>query len=162
MPLPLVELASNIIAAQASRTCLSPEEISEGLRAVIGVLQRLEAMETEMTSNSDIGSGSKISPRDSIQQQQVICLECHQAFQLLSGTHLALHGMTSRDYKLRYGLPMSQPLCAKSVSLTRREIAKKRGLGTKIVPSRQQVKPNTVRLRLVKPVRAKTSATLDP
>ena len=146
----LLELASNIVMAQACHAPLSLEEITEELRTVVRVLQSLQAIERGITSNNDSGISAKMSPSDSIQQQQVICLECHQAFQILSGSHLALHGMTSRDYKRKYGLPLSQPLCSRSFTLACRKLAKERGLGTKIVPSQKKEKANIARLRLVR------------
>jgi len=150
MSYPLLELASNIVIAQSSHTPLSSEEITKGLRTVVGVLQSLQAIEMRMTSNNGSETAAKMSPLDSIQQDRVICLECHREFQLLASRHLALHGLTSHDYKHKYGLPLRQPLCAKSVSLSRRKIAKEKGLGTKIAPFQKKEKANIVRLRLVR------------
>ena len=151
MSYPLLELASNIVMAQARYTYLSPEEIAEGLRTIVGVLQSLQAIEIGITGNHDHGTAAKMRPSDSIQPQRVICLECHQAFQFPSGSHLALHGMTSRDYKRKYGLPLSQPLWTRSCALAFPKLTKKRGLGTKSAPSQKKVKANTVRLlRLVR------------
>jgi predicted transcriptional regulator len=136
--------------AQARHTVLSLEEIAEGLRIVVGVLQSLQEIEHGRTSNNDSGAPAMMSPLDSIQQQQVICLECHQSFQLLSGRHLALHGLTPRDYKRKYGLPLSQPLCARSFILVRQKLPRKKRMGTKMTSSQKMEKANSVRLRLVR------------
>jgi predicted transcriptional regulator len=46
--------------------------------------------------------------------------------------------MNSREYKLKYGLPLRQALSAKSLTLTRRKIAKEKGLGEKLVAHRRK------------------------
>ena len=140
MPKSLVEMASEIIAAQASHTSMSPEDISEGVRQVFQVLQRLQATEEGM-ANGHEGEGTMVlKPLDSIQRNRVICLECHKDFKLLSNRHLALHSLTSRDYKLKYGLPLRQPLSAKSLTQARRRIAREKGLGAKLVAYRRRQK----------------------
>ena len=134
----LVEMASEIVAAQASHTPMTPEEISEGVRRVFEVLQRLQSLESG-TPNGNEGEGlPRLKPQESIQRNRVICLECNKDFKLLSNRHLALHGLTSRDYKLKYGLPLRQPLSAKSLTQTRRKIAKEKGLGAKLVAYRKK------------------------
>jgi predicted transcriptional regulator len=140
MPKSLVELASEIVAAQASHIPMSPEDISDGVRKVFEVLQTLQALEAGMTGGLDFESTQVMKPQDSIQRNRVICLECNKEFKLLSNRHLALHGLTSRDYKLKYGLPLRQPLSAKSLTQARRKIAKEKGLGAKLVAYRRRKK----------------------
>jgi predicted transcriptional regulator len=140
MPKSLVEMVSEIIAAQASHTSMSPEDISEGVRKVFDVLQSLQALEEGMGSGDEGEGAMVLKPLDSIQRNRVICLECHRDFKLLSNRHLALHGLTSRDYKLKYGLPLRQPLSAKSLTQARRRIAREKGLGAKLVAYRRRQK----------------------
>jgi predicted transcriptional regulator len=139
MPKSLVEMASEIVAAQASHIPMSPEDISEGVRKVFVVLQNLQALEAGISSG-DLETAQVMKPQDSIQRNRVICLECNKEFKLLSNRHLALHGLTSRDYKLKYGLPLRQPLSAKSLTQARRKIAKEKGLGAKLVAYRRRRK----------------------
>ena len=140
MPKSLVELASEIVAAQASHIPMSPEDISDGVRKVFEVLQTLQALEAGMAGGLNFESAQVMKPQDSIQRNRVICLECNKEFKLLSNRHLALHGLTSRDYKLKYGLPLRQPLSAKSLTQARRKIAKEKGLGAKLVAYRRRKK----------------------
>ena len=140
MPKSLVEMASEIVAAQAGHTPMSPEEISEVVRRVFEILKSLQAMEVGQAENSHDEATEKISPQDSIQRNRVICLVCGKEFKLLSNRHLALHGLTSRDYKLKYGLPLRQALSAKSLTMARRRIAKEKGLGAKLVAYRRSKK----------------------
>ena len=138
MPKSLVEMASEIVAAQASHTAMTPEEISDGVRRVFEVLQGLQTLEAGMTNGNNLEGLARLKPQDSIQRNRVICLECNKDFKLLSNRHLALHGLTSRDYKLKYGLPLRQPLSAKSLTQIRRKIAKEKGLGAKLVAYRKR------------------------
>jgi predicted transcriptional regulator len=140
MPKSLVEMASEIVAAQASHVPMSPEDISEGVRKVFEVLQNLQALEAGISGGIDHEAAQVMKPQDSIQRNRVICLECNKEFKLLSNRHLALHGLTSRDYKLKYGLPLRQPLSAKSLTQARRKIAKEKGLGAKLVAYRRRRK----------------------
>lgn len=134
----LVEMASEIVAAQARHAPMSPEEISEGVKKVFMILQQLQTLEAGMPGHSDSEGLTRVTPQDSIQRNRVICLECHKEFRLLSNRHLALHGMNSREYKLKYGIPLRQALSAKSLTLARRKIAKEKGLGEKLVAHRRR------------------------
>jgi predicted transcriptional regulator len=138
MPKSLMEMASEIMVVQASHTPLSPNDISERVRQVFKVLQSLQAIEADMLGGAAGEGAAVLKPLDSIQRNRVICLECHKDFKLLSNRHLALHGLTSRDYKLQYGLPLRQPLSAKSLTQARRRIAKEKGLGAKLVAYRRR------------------------
>ena len=134
----LVEMASEIVAAQARQGPMSPDEISTGVRKVFAMLQQLQVLEAGIPSLSEGEGSSKFTPQDSIQRNRVICLECQKEFKLLSNRHLALHGMNSREYKLKYGLPLRQALSAKSLTMARRKIAKEKGLGEKLVAHRRK------------------------
>jgi predicted transcriptional regulator len=136
----LVEMASEIVTAQVRQAPMSPEEISVGVKKVFTILQQLQVLEAGMPGTSEGAGTGKLTPQDSIQRNRVICLECHREFKLLSNRHLALHGMNSREYKLKYGLPLRQALSARSLTLARRKIAKEKGLGEKLVAHRRQQK----------------------
>ena len=109
-----------------------------GVKKVFAILQQLQALEAGMLGASEGEVAGKLTPQDSIQRNRVICLECHKEFKLLSNRHLALHGINSREYKLKYGLPLRQALSAKSLTLARRKIAKEKGLGEKLVAHRRK------------------------
>jgi predicted transcriptional regulator len=140
MPKSIVEMASEIVAAQAGYAPMAAEEISTGVKKIVEVLQELHVLESSAAANGDAAGGTKLNPQDSIQRNCVICLECHKEFKLLSNRHLSQHGLTSREYKLKYGLPLRQALSAKVLTQTRRKIAKEKGLGAKLVAHRRQQK----------------------
>ena len=134
----LIELASGITAAQASHTPMTSAEISDEVRYIYKVLQELRTLEANIPTSEQEPASPPMRALDTIQRNQVICLECNKSFKLLSNRHLALHGLTARNYKVKYGLPLRQPLSAKSLSQMRRKIAKEKGLGAKLAEFRRR------------------------
>jgi hypothetical protein len=61
--------------------------------------------------------------RKSITKHTVTCLECGQSFKQLSVRHLMMHGLDGRSYRLKYRIPRTQPLAAKTTTERRRELA---------------------------------------
>lgn len=56
---------------------------------------------------------SVINPRDSIQEDYIICLECGKKFKGLIN-HTWVHGLSNEEYKKKYGLDPDIPLISKS------------------------------------------------
>ena len=75
-----------------------------------------------------------------LKRTQVICLECGKAFKLLSNRHLALHGLTPREYKQKHGIRMTQALSARTLSARRRKLAKDLGMGKQLAEWREDRK----------------------
>jgi predicted transcriptional regulator len=130
----LVEMAADIIQSQCSSTGMTTEEISSSLQNIFNTLQNLQSVETNTSYEGIHEAGfNKISslshtPEKSLQKNKVICLECGQEFKMLSPKHLKSHGLTSREYRVKYGFSLRQPLCAKSLSDKRKKAGKARGL----------------------------------
>jgi predicted transcriptional regulator len=124
----LVEMSAEIVAAQASHTPLSPEEIAESLRKIFQTLKEIQSQGNGL----EFEEGVSRDPQASIQRNQVICLECGKAFKLLSNRHLALHGLTPREYKQKHGIRMTQALSARTLSTRRRKLAKELGMGKQL------------------------------
>ena len=130
----LVELAAELVQAQCITRAMNPEELAQALQSAFCVLQALQAGEAKLQAgiseeNAAEGcSAPEINPAKSIQKNKIICLECGQSFTLLSPKHLAGHGLTGREYRKKYGFPLRQPLCAKSLSERRKQAGKDRGV----------------------------------
>lgn len=134
----MVEMAAEIVVAQASNTRMSPEEVNESLIKTFEALKAIKAME----------EGGEAAPADSglaeirqnalksIQRTKVVCLECAKEFKQLTNRHLALHGLNSKEYKKKWGIPARQSLAAKSLTAKRRKMAKERGLGEMLKKAR--------------------------
>ncbi len=128
----LVEMAAEIVQAQAASKEMSPEEVTLALQTTFSTLSSLQKDEARLASSLEGGgpSGSPIDlpPEKSIQRNKIICLECGQEFKMLSPKHLRSHGLTGREYRRKYGFSLRQPLCAKSLSDRRKKAGKERGL----------------------------------
>jgi len=131
----LVEMAAEIIQSQCSSVGMTAEEISSSLHNTFKTLQGLQLAETQagpVGTRSETGQAVKpgitLNPEKSLLKNKVVCLECGQDFKMLSPKHLKSHGLTSREYRVKYGFSLRQPLCAKSLSERRKKAGKERGL----------------------------------
>lgn len=154
----LVEMCVDIVSAQASHKAMDPDELTESIRTVFHTLQSLqhansgiEGIEGIEAVPSQENNGSppnatlnylRRNPMKSIQRHQIICLESGKAYKVLSNRHLALYGLTSREYKKKWGIPLRTPLSARSLSAQRRKVAKERGLGQHLVAWRAKQAEN--------------------
>jgi predicted transcriptional regulator len=138
MPKKLIEIASEIVQTQVSLTSMTATDIASSLRQVFTTLLELEKAETaginiERTqSAAEQVAVTKLSPADSVQNDKVICLECGAEMRQLTSKHLVSHGMSSKEYRKKYGFSMRKPLSAKSLTKARSKAAKKRGLPEKL------------------------------
>ena len=98
------------------------------MRSVFQTLQEIQQASNGSESEETVPK----APQASIQCNQVICLECGKAFKLLSNRHLALHDLTPREYKYKYGIRMSQALGVRTLSARRRKLAKELGMGKQL------------------------------
>ena len=130
----LVEMAADIIQSQCSSVSMNAEEISLSLQSTFRTLQGLQLTESQVALVGTVEAGQTVKPaialhpEKSLQKNKVICLECGQDFKMLSPKHLKSHGLTSREYRVKYGFSLRQPLCAKSLSERRKKAGKERGL----------------------------------
>ncbi|HIJ79191.1 MAG TPA: MucR family transcriptional regulator [Deltaproteobacteria bacterium] len=129
----LVEMAADLVQSQCASKGMSTEEIAMALQSTFGALQALQADEAKLQGvvaegGAVAGTGVGVTPEKSIQKNKIVCLECGQEFKMLSPKHLRSHGLTGREYRAKYGFPLRQPLCAKSLSDRRKKAGKERGL----------------------------------
>ncbi len=137
----LLELAVEIVQAQASMSKMSGEEIEQALVRVYNALHKMQLAEEEGRSILFTSSENKTAghadyyptdPRSSIQEDKVTCMECKAEFRQLTANHLRAHQLTPREYKKKWGFPLKQPLAAKILTRLRSRSAKKRGLPEKL------------------------------
>ena len=125
----LVEMAADIIQSQSSSKAMSTEEVGLALQNTFKTLQQLQQSEVQGVDEAESsGSTVNILPEKSILKNKIICLECGQEFKMLSPKHLASHGLNGKEYRRKHGLKLRQPLCAKSLSASRRKAGKERGI----------------------------------
>ncbi len=138
----LLELAVEIVQAQASISKMPGDEIEHALVRVYNALHKMKLAENEgrsILSDSPEALGSVqgigaagMDPRSSIQDDKVICMECRTEFRQLTANHLRTHQLSPREYKKKWGFPLKQPLAARILTKLRSKSAKKRGLPEKL------------------------------
>lgn len=127
----LIEIASEIVNAQASKTHMTADLISSALRQVFSTLLEMQKAES---GNGDLLQGQKpelpeaLKPEDSIQNDKIICLECGVELRQLTQKHLQSHNITPKEYKKKYGFTLGTALAARSLTRARSKAAKKRGV----------------------------------
>ncbi|MGE3536930.1 MAG: MucR family transcriptional regulator [Candidatus Tectimicrobiota bacterium] len=131
MPQTILEMAKDLVMAQIQSGGLSPEEMQKELQRTYANLAELKAKEDLGESGADLGgesdldgdgAQSHVNWKKSIKKYTIECLICGAAFKQLSVRHLKEHGMDARTYRVRFGIPRTQPLSAKDTTATRKKI----------------------------------------
>lgn len=126
----LLEMTIALVLAQIEAQHVTPENLRSILHSTYDTLHQLQAMEGEESDGREMGlQGSSPAPsaipwKKSITKHTITCLECGASFKQLSRRHLHRHGLDSRSYRLKYGIPAEQPLSARAATARRRELAK--------------------------------------
>ncbi|MFZ2445310.1 MAG: MucR family transcriptional regulator [Syntrophobacteraceae bacterium] len=137
----LLELAVEIVQAQASISKMTGDEIEMSLVRVYNALHKMRLAEDAGRSilledvDPPVSPRAAVTdpdPRSSIQDDKVTCMECGAEFRQLTANHLRSHQLTPREYKKKWGFPLKQPLAARVLTKSRSKSAKKRGLPEKL------------------------------
>ncbi len=131
----LLELAVDIVGAQASMSKMTAEDIEQALVRVYNALHKMRLAEEQGRCILRAEPGFQASeepvavdPLSSIGEDKVTCMECRAELRQLTANHLRIHHLTPREYKKKWGFPLKQPLSAKMLTKLRSRSAKKRGL----------------------------------
>ena len=128
----LTEMAAEIVKAQAAVAPMSPEEIELILKKTFETLKDMSAKENgeaeEQAEKSELDL-LREEPLKSIGTNKVVNLEDGSECKVLTNRTLAKFGLTTKEYKQKWGIPLKMPLSAKSLTAKRRKWAKERNLG---------------------------------
>lgn len=131
----IMEMAAEIIAAHASTTPMTKDELLAELGEVHAVLASLEKGETpestEVAEDTPIVSRKKAFGKD-----KIYCMICGKGFKTLSRHLKTSHEMTANEYRKQFDIPRSQSLAAKNYSESRRQMAVDRGLADNLAKAR--------------------------
>ncbi|MBF0296498.1 MAG: MucR family transcriptional regulator [Magnetococcales bacterium] len=137
----ILKFASEIVEAYVSKNELPPREVSILLREVFDTLRTLSEETEEIptgepppdwtpTSFPEPAKQQPFVPLDqAVTPQAIICLICGRACKALKGHLTRSHGLEIPQYRAMFGLDKSFPMTAAEYSGTRRNLAKKFGLG---------------------------------
>jgi len=133
----LVEMAAEIVRAQAGETRMTPDEIVHALSKTYEALRSVRQKEEGPVEEPAVEKKA-VQGKASIQKGKVICLECGREFKQLGKSHLASHDLTAKEYKKKHGIPLGQALVSKDLSAKRRKVAKEKGLGQRLAEGRKK------------------------
>ncbi len=110
--------ALEIVKAQASVRVMKEEEITafvqkvtQGIRVVAETEQPVELSTEEMI----------LEGRKSVKEKSVTCLECGKNFKVLTKRHLATHGISTDEYREKWGFKKGSALVCKALQRERRK-----------------------------------------
>lgn len=124
----LITLTSDIVAAHVSNNSVAVDElpvlIGNVYTALAGLGKAAPAVEAAPLKPA-------VSLRASVKPDKITCLDCGMELKMLKRHLMTHHGMAPEDYRARWGLGADYPLVAPNYAETRRDLAKKIGLGRK-------------------------------
>ncbi len=129
----LTEMASEIVAAQASHAVMAADEMVAALKKTFDALKNIKTIE----EGGPEADAPPIDPRKSIQRNYIINLEDGKKYKQLTTRTLAKFELTPAEYRKKWGFSARQPLASKALSAKRRKTAKALGLGEKLQQARK-------------------------
>jgi len=124
----LLAMAKDLVLAQIEAHRLSPDDVHQALHHTYASLQALKAQEDahgSVTGATPTTPPAPVHWRKSITKYHVTCLECGASFKQLSGRYLREHGLDGKTYRIKYGIPRTQPLAGKEITSRRKEIVQR-------------------------------------
>ena len=129
----LTEMASEIVAAQASHAVMAADEMVAALKKTFDALKNIKTIE----EGGPEVDAPPVDPRKSIQRNYIVNLEDGKKYKQLTTRTLAKYGLTPAEYRKKWGFSARQPLAAKALSAKRRKTAKALGLGERLQEARK-------------------------
>ena len=137
----ILEMAADIVAAHASTTNMTKEELISELSEVYNALNSLDKGEA-VTETITEEQGPAVSRKKAFGKEKIYCMICGRGMKTLSRHLKTSHDMTASDYRKQFDIPRTQSLASKNYSETRRQMAIDRGLGEKLAKARAAQRKN--------------------
>ena len=123
----LVELTADIVAAYVSNHVVPVSELP-GLIADIHAALNVTAAPAPVVVAAEKQKPA-VAVRKSVQDDQIICLECGGAFKSLKRHLMTHHTPSPEEYREKWDLPVDYPMVAPAYAEARSRLAKEMGLG---------------------------------
>ena len=153
----LTEMASEIVAAQASHSVMAADEMVAALKKTFDALKNIKTIE----EGGPEADAPPVDPRKSIQRNYIVNLEDGKKYKQLTTRTLAKYGLTPAEYRKKWGFSARQPLASKALSAKRRKTAKALGLGERLQEARKAKAAAAAKAK-AKASKAKTKAKPKP
>lgn len=116
---------ADIVSAHVANNSVGADEVPSLISSVYAALTALAAGPAPAPEPLE----PAVSIRSSVKPSHITCLDCGKQMKMLK-RHLSTdHGLTPDAYRERWNLPANYPLVCTDYADTRRELAKKIGLG---------------------------------
>ncbi|BCR04397.1 MucR family transcriptional regulator [Desulfuromonas versatilis] len=133
----ILEMAAEIVAAHASTTAMSKEELVAELGELHKVLAALEkGEEVTLESAEAAAAAPAVSRKKAFGKDKVTCMICGKEMKTLARHLKTAHGLKPGEYRKQFDIPRTQPLAARAYSESRRQMAMDRGLGENLAKAR--------------------------
>ncbi|MEO1969801.1 MAG: MucR family transcriptional regulator [Sphingomonadaceae bacterium] len=123
----LITLTSDIVAAHVSNNSVTVDDVPSLITNVYSALAGLG----EVAQVEEPAPEPAVSVRSSVKRDHIVCLDCGKKMKMLRRHLSSEHGMTPEDYREKWNLGADYPMVAPDYAETRRDLAKKIGLGRK-------------------------------
>jgi predicted transcriptional regulator len=124
----LITLTADIVAAHVSNNSVAVSDIPGLIENVHRALNSLTP--GEVAEEPELPEPA-VSIRASVKPDYIVCLEDGKKLKMLKRHLMTHYNMTPEEYRTRWSLPADYPMVAPNYAATRRELAKKIGLGRK-------------------------------
>ena len=132
-------LVSGIVASYLRQNSISVEQIGNVIANVTKAMQEAERVlsgggeptEARAEEAPQERREPAVSPRSSVKQDYLICLDCGAKVKTLKRHLQSAHGLDPRAYRERWGLKKDYPMTAPAYSERRSQMARDLGLGRK-------------------------------
>jgi predicted transcriptional regulator len=124
----LLAMAKDLVMAQIAAHRLSSDDMHAALQQTYASLKALKMQEESQSSvavRTPEAPSKLVNWKKSITRRHVTCLECGASFKQLSVIHLKNHGLDGTGYRIKHGIPRTQPLAAKETTTIRKEIVQR-------------------------------------
>jgi len=132
----VMEMAAEIIAAHASTTPMTKEELLAELNEVHAVLAALEKGETPPATEVQEDTAPAVSRKKAFGKDKIYCMVCGKGFKTLSRHLKTAHDLKPTEYRKQFDIPRTQSLAARNYSESRRQMAVDRGLADNLAKAR--------------------------
>ena len=127
---PLIELASQIVAAYVTKNAVEQADLPRLITEVHKALELAAAGKAGPRADAPEAKPA-VNIRRSITPDYLICLEDGKKFKSLK-RHLRTHfNLSPEQYREKWGLPADYPMVAPNYATSRSKLAKNMGLGHK-------------------------------
>lgn len=123
----LITLTSDIVAAHVSNNSVAVDDVPALISNVYSALSGLGTG----SAAEEVRPDPAVSVRASVKKDHIICLDCGKKMKMLKRHLSTEHDMTPDEYRQRWDLAADYPMVAPDYADTRRDLAKKIGLGRK-------------------------------